>query len=324
MPRLMMILRSVSGGQFTDDSAPGPTRYLIVPDDAAAPTPAHAVGAKAWIKAIMAGFGPPNADDKITGDLVFLVHGYNADIGKVLAMHDLLAAGLGKAGFKGLVVSFDWPSEGVPLAYLEDRTEAKITAMRLVSDGIRLLLGATTDDCKVNVHVVAHSLGAFVVRHAFDHSNDNRATALAWSIAQIALVAGDISQASMSDGHPESAELYRHCLRLTNYYSGFDEVLQISNAKRLGIAPRVGRVGLPDDAPAKAVNLDCSARYAAEDAKGAFDRFDLGLGQSHSWYFHDDAVMRDLAITLGGKIDRNVIPTRTKSPDRPGSFTLTG
>lgn len=324
MPRLMMTLRSVAGGAFTGDPAPGPTRYLIVPDDVTTPALAHAVAVKAWIKAIMTRFGPPGADGTIRGDLVFLVHGYNDDIVKVTALHDLVAAGLGKAGFASLVISFDWPSEGIPLAYLQDRMEAKITAMRLVRDGIRLFLETVTDDCKVNVHIVAHSMGAFVVRHAFDHANDNRATAWDWSIAQVALVAGDISQASMSEGHAESIELYRHCFRLTNYCNGFDEVLQISNAKRLGIAPRVGRVGLPPDAPDKAVNLDCSTRYASEDAKGAFDALDLGFGGSHSWYFHDEAVMRDLAITLGGKIDRNVIPTRAKVPGRPGSFTLTG
>src|SRR4051794_26813419 len=41
----------------------------------------------------------------------------------------------------------------------------------------------------------------------------------------------------------------------------FDEVLQLSNVKRAGFASRVSRVGLPSDAPAKSVNVDCGEYY---------------------------------------------------------------
>jgi hypothetical protein len=45
--------------------------------------------------------------------------------------------------------------------------------------------------------------------------------------------------------------------------------------------------------------------------------FDFRPAASHSFYFEDKNVLNDLAYTLDGSIDRNVIPTRraTASPD---------
>lgn len=54
---------------------------------------------------------------------------------------------------------------------------------------------------------------------------------------------------------------YRHCGRLTNYYSPYDRFLNLSNIKRIGVAPRAVRVGLPQTAPTKAVGVDCGARF---------------------------------------------------------------
>jgi esterase/lipase superfamily enzyme len=58
---------------------------------------------------------------------------------EVIERHRLLANGLNDIGFKGLVVSFDWPSDDKALAYLSDRHKAKLTAMRLMSEGIAYL-----------------------------------------------------------------------------------------------------------------------------------------------------------------------------------------
>jgi hypothetical protein len=128
------------------------------------------------------------------------------------------------------------------------------------------------------------------------------------------LIAGDVSASSFSAADPETESSYRHCYRLTNYYNGYDQVLQISNVKRIGLAPRVGRVGLPADAPSKAVNVDCSPHFHVTYP-------DTDLTNSHSWYFSDATFHRDLAITLKGSIDRSVIPTRSASPS-PGTQIL--
>ena len=60
-------------------------------------------------------------------------------------------------------------------------------------------------------------------------------------------------------------------------------VLKRSNVKRIGVAPRGGRVGLPESAPAKAVGVDCGARFlkAHPTTNPVVDPI------SHGWYFDD-------------------------------------
>jgi esterase/lipase superfamily enzyme len=213
-------------------------------------------------------------------------------------------------GFFGTVVSFDWPSYDTALAYVPDREKAKLTAFALVRDGIwRLARMQSQLDCDINMHVLAHSIGAFVVREAFDDADDRNAiSTINWTVSQIALISGDISGSSMAAGDVGAESVYRHCVRLTNYSNGHDEVLQLSNVKRVGSAPRVGRVGLPDAAPASAVNVDCSRYYETAVAPHAGGL--AGAGASHSWQFGDPVFTADLASTLNGNLDRGAIATR--------------
>src|SRR5262249_8329749 len=59
-----------------------------------------------------------------------------------------------------------------------------------------------------------------------------------WTVSQLAFISGDVSSASMSADNPTTESLFRHCVRMTNYTNHFDSVLKISNAKRVGLAPR--------------------------------------------------------------------------------------
>ncbi len=93
---------------------------------------------------------------------------------------------------------------------------------------------------------------------------------MSWTVSQVLFAAGDVSALSMAAGNGKSESLYRHCIRLTNYSSRYDQALDLSNVKRLGVSPRVGRIGLPGDAPQQAVNVDCTAYYEklADPASG--------------------------------------------------------
>jgi hypothetical protein len=127
-----------------------------------------------------------------------------------------------------------------------------------------------------------------------------------WRIGQVALIGGDVSSDSMKADSDWSKPMFQRIMRLTNYSNGFDDVLAVSNAKRLGTAPRVGRAGLPSSADRKAVNVDCSDYFKTLDPDAAkfVGRF------THSWHIGDPVFARDLAMTLEGRYDRNVIPTR--------------
>jgi esterase/lipase superfamily enzyme len=252
----------------------------------------------------------PKIKDVPTGDILFFVHGFNNSVGDVDARHKLIQAGLTPATFPCMVISFDWASGQDPLAYLDDRDHARMTAIRLVNAGIKLFVQARQGrKCDITVHTLTHSMGAFVTREAFDHADDGQEATMNWTVGQMVLIAGDVSAKSFSAGDPESESTYRHCYRLTNYFNGYDEILQISNVKRVGLAPRAGRVGLPADAPQKAVNVDCS-RYFHQTYG------DSDAATSHSWYFSNGEFLKDLAITLRGAVDRSKIPTRRQLDQR--------
>ena len=295
---------------------PGKTLYLEVPDGAL-PKPEHATDQAAWLKKVLksASWGAKSLG-YVRGDLLIFIHGYNNSTENVIARHRQLKADLTAVGFKGEIISFDWPSASSALNYQEDRHDAKKTAFQLVSDGISLLSAQQQPDCYINIHILAHSTGAYVVREAFDDADDSQLQNSAWRVSQVVFIGGDISSGSLQTGDSSSESLYRHCTRLTNYSNLYDSVLKLSNFKRVGIAPRCGRVGLPENRPSKAVNIDCSDYFFQLDNNPDIkqrDQVNDQLGTfCHSWHIGNLHFARDLFDTLKGDLDRSVFATRTE------------
>ncbi|MGB8896044.1 MAG: alpha/beta hydrolase [Pseudolabrys sp.] len=310
--------RQVIGNTFevAPDATPGPIRFLRVPRNVAVPTPdlatKNARDLNDWVREVRTlADGDPNPHSiSVAGDVLIFIHGYNNSLQLVMQRQRQLAADLGSKDWKGLVVSFDWPSGDQTLAYWEDRSVAAATALRLVSKGITLLAKNQNDGCATNVHLLAHSTGAYVVMEAFAQAEkDGALYKSAWRVSQVAFISADVASASLSIADDWSAPLFKRLVRLTNYSNGWDAVLAASNAKRLGVEPRAGRVGLPDNARPKAVNVDCTNYFAGlRPAQNAFASQELTF--SHSWQFGDPLFALDLAMTLEGAADRNVIPTR--------------
>lgn len=313
MPDYVISVRNLKKGAPGGlGNEPGPTRFLAVPDGAN-PDRSHEIPRKAWVADVVAQ-AASGQKDPVTGhdlgDILVFVHGYNNDPPVVIQRHRLLKQMLGNAGYTGTVVSFDWPSNDMAINYLEDRSDARKTALSLVDDGIRLFTTTQLRGCSLNVHLLAHSTGAYVIRQGFDDADDRRNIAsVNWTVSQIAFIGADVSARSMSETDSKSSSIYRHCVRLTNYQNPFDSVLKLSNIKRVGVAPRVGRVGLPQDVPHKAVNVNCGPYFneLKEDSS-------VPGTWSHSWHFGDAGFARDLTHTLRGDIDRNFIPTRILKP----------
>ncbi|GGC84731.1 alpha/beta hydrolase [Undibacterium terreum] len=316
MTDFIMTVRAAQGNGFSGDV--GQTLFLEVPT-AQMPSVLNSIPASVWYAKVLAAAAWKNEQGEDRGDILFIVHGYNNSEIEVIERHRILKEDLLTLGFKGAIVSFDWPSGDKALAYIEDRHKAKITALKLVTDGIAFLSGKQTPSCPINVHVLGHSMGAFVIREAFDDADDTQLSNSSWNISQLAFAAGDVSSSSMIADDSSAESLYRHCVRITNYSNRYDQALDISNAKRLGTAPRVGRIGLPSDIPSSAVNVDCSAYYQELTASGsATTTLDEPRGfkgvKSHSWFFGNAMFTRDLFDVLIG-VERTVIKTRTQNAD---------
>jgi esterase/lipase superfamily enzyme len=310
MPDYVISVRAVyKGKDFV--SEPGRTRFLRVPSRKN-PKPRHEIDRDEWLARVLkeAKTSVDPASNQPVGDILVFVHGYYSSPAVVIDRHRELKRNLAAVGYQGTVVSYDWPSAESALNYLEDRSDAKTTALRLVSDGIALLAESQTPDCRINVHLLGHSMGAYVIREAFDDADDRPSIAATnWTVSQLCLIGADISSSSMSAGNPKSSSLYRHAVRVTNYYNPFDNVLKLSNVKRIGTAPRLGRIGLPEQVPAEAVDIDTGPYYSTlrED-------WDDPLGvEAHSWYIGNRLFIQDLFFTLQGDLDRHAIPTRQRT-----------
>ncbi|ASK70546.1 hypothetical protein CF168_17690 [Shewanella bicestrii] len=319
----ILCTRATKDGFFIPE--PGPTKYLKVPKGEL-PKPEHAMARTQWVKELrLAATWDTDSrrDYHERGDLLVFVHGYNNDLEIITKRHECLETDLKAIGFKGAVMTFCWPSNDKTLNYVEDRHDAKASAMRLVTDGIKILSAHQKPNCTLNMHLIGHSTGAYVIREAFDDADDTALPNNSWSVSQIVFIAADVSSGSMGEGNSSTDSLYRHCYRLTNYSNKHDSVLKLSNAKRLGVAPRVGRVGLPDNFPYKAVNVDCSNYFLQlkddSNTKKNDQAFTFGTFE-HSWHIGNKLFTVDLFETLKGDLDREVIPTR--EPIKNGWLTL--
>lgn len=296
--------RNVIGDGF--GVLPGSLQFLFVPESGE-PSPGQAQDKKAWADAVVAQATHDHTPSgAAVGDILFFIHGYNNSPDSVLEKHRRLKNDLNQRGFVGVVASFDWPSGDIGINYLPDLINARQSALHLVNDGILLLSQYQQPNCQINLHILAHSMGAYLVREAFsDADHANEIAVKNWMTSQILLIGGDVSSSSLAADDRDGKSVYRHCARLTNYSNRHDTVLGLSNVKRFGVAPRVGRVGLPDEAPGtQAVNVDCSPYWETipETQKVYGNRH-------HSWHFGDPVFTDDLLSTIKG-VDRNSMPTR--------------
>lgn len=297
------------GGDVADDAA-----FLSVPQGANDFNSGNVVtDTKKWYDDVVDASKWQNQRGEPRGDIVILIHGYNMSTAEVLQRHQLVRRDLEALAFKGVIVSFDWPAQNQAISYWEDRHSAKLTAFKLVDKGIKELSARQTPTCPVNVHLICHSTGAYVLREAFEDAEDSALPDACWTVSQIVFIAGDVSAISMSGSDGIAEATYRHCTRLTNYSNRWDEALGISNVKRIGVAPRVGRIGLPDGAPNKAVNVDCGDYYNILANDKTIQGTDSPTGlvgfKSHSWFFGNKIWARDLFQTLIGT-DRVLPGTR--------------
>lgn len=310
MPNFILSARAISKGEFVAE--PGRAHFLEVPEgEPITANEQYRRKPQEWLERVQ-DVADGKADRRIaaTGDVLVFVHGYNNSLEEIRQRHERLQADLTAEGWPGVVVSFDWPSDQKTLNYLEDREDAAQTARVLVRSGIGLIIKGQERGCATNIHLLGHSTGAFVIMESFIsaekkgdfYKND-------WRIGQVAFIGADVSARSLNADSQWAEPMFKRIMRLTNYQNGFDDVLGVSNAKRLGTAPRAGRVGLQAGAHAKAVNVDCSDYFCALDPNLQPNK--VGWW-NHSWHIGNRVFARDLAMTLEGRIDRNYLPTRER------------
>lgn len=364
MAHYLFSARAVEGRAFSTDEVSDEAHlsFLEVPEDAVVHAPSMAIPRAAWLKRIIAQAvaakrkamrayyrrtgGTPSVNDREErADLVFFLHGYNNDLRTVLWRHQALARTLADHEFWGSVVSFDWPCGTSAAAYLRDRSKAHDSARYLVEDGFKALAAMASPDCAVNLHVVAHSMGSYVLQESFRYACVAYSDVVTdrWGLQQVALIGADLA---CSDFKASGDAMYfvRRATRVTNYVTSADEALKASNIKHrttpfpgeFDWSDRIGRKGLAGDLAADATNaydLNCDDYFAAAVASRGDEPYLASIGfpppaqipdrpcVSHSWHVGNEVFARDLVDTLHGDVDRRVIATR--SLDAQGRLILT-
>lgn len=309
----LICTRAVVKGKFVPE--PGKPRFLKTKSQSGIlPTPADEISVKQWADEIR-DLADGMADNRVSdgGDVLIFIHGYNNTIETVTKRQRYLQEDLAAEGFHGLVVSFDWPSADSTLNYLEDRWDAAAVATKLVTHGIQVFARGQQNGCETNIHLLGHSTGAYLIMEACAQADKKGALYKKdWRIGQVAFIGGDVSAGSLAADSAWAQPMFEHSLRITNYANPYDHVLAISNAKRLGVSPRAGRVGAPrNGAHPKVANVDCGDYFKKLDPRK--QRFEGTF--AHSWHIGNRVFARDLVMTLTAGLDRNAIPTRERRSD---------
>jgi esterase/lipase superfamily enzyme len=287
---LIFTRRKIVNGKFSKKHADKPGYYSFErPVANPRRWDAKSLTQSRWLSAIKA--------DASTKDVLIHVHGFNSSQAGTLSRHRAIEGGLRAQGYKGAVVSYDWPNraKGTPGAYEYDLTKnAPAISRYLVEDAILPLLNMSW---KPRVHLFAHSMGAFVVAHGFMQFGNSFGPGTGpWKVNHIIQASGDAHRDWYETGAGASMSLEVHSRRLTNFNTRDDGVLTLSVAWNR-FQKRVGLNGLPAQTSREHFNVDGTRNY--RDTKPDFGG-DNGkeLLYSHRWWFESDWFFKRAARTL--------------------------
>jgi len=230
------------------------------------------------------------AMDGGTDTLVF-IHGYNVSFREALISGARLLQEYGGSHPLRVVV-FSWPSDGsvTPfLAYKSDRTDARASGPALAR-GLLKLNGFLAKiergrECTGRVHLMAHSMGNYVLRNGLQALRGHSGGAVPRVFDQIFLMAADEDYDAFELEHKLSAvpELGQ---AVNVYFNCGDTALVVSDRTKLN-PTRLGARGprLPLNVPGNVNLID-----ASEVVTGLLE---------HSYFIDDATTIRDLLAVLG-------------------------
>lgn len=231
-------------------------------------------------------------------DTLFFIHGYNVSFLGALQAGALLAQSVKVDGRPVNVVVFSWPSDGrnTPLmAYYSDREDARATGPALARAFLKfrdwLVALPEADYCRRNVHLLAHSMGAYVLRQglqALDVKDPKHGVIRMFE--QILLAAPDEDDDAFE--HDSKLKPLPHLGRqVTVYFNPNDKALIISDKTKAN-PDRLGSDGprLIDLIPKKVTLVDCRAVAGSADRR-----------IEHSYYIRSEAMAQDISAVLQGQ-----------------------
>ncbi|MCA8954123.1 MAG: alpha/beta fold hydrolase [Planctomycetes bacterium] len=242
-------------------------------------------------------------------DTIVFIHGYNVSFKEAMQSAATIAQNFAHLnGGNGVnVLTFSWPSDGSMLpfrAYKSDRHDALASGPALARGFLKLRdffhSLETEEACEQRVHLIAHSMGNYVLRHGLQELRKQSAT-LPRMFDQIFLMAADEDDDAFE--HEHKLKLLPRLARNVNvYFNRGDTAMAISDTTK-GNPDRLGDEGprAPFQVPAKVVQVDCSAVVH-------------GFVE-HSYFLDEPKVVADMAQVLSG-VDPMLVAGRRFLDDR--------
>ena len=243
-------------------------------------------------------------------DTVIFIHGYNVTFGEALLDAARMSRNFAEVNDgRGVNVAlFSWPSDGSMLpwtAYSNDRRDAAASGPAFARGLLKLvefLHRASKDDaCEQYLHLVAHSMGNYVLRHALQEIIHHTSSRIPRLFNQIFLMAPDEDDDAFEHDH-KLRVLPKLGKRVHVYFNRGDMAMSISdrtksNPDRLGDdGPRA-----PFQIPAKVTQIDCT-----QVVDGPVE---------HSYYIETPIVISDLVQVLNG-VEPEDVSNRAFQKDR--------
>lgn len=239
---------------------------------------------------------------KAQSDTIIFIHGYNVSFCTALRSALEMQKNFGSHRNPVNLALFSWPSDGSMmswLAYASDRRDAAASGpafargLLKVGDFLRAL--SPDQSCGRELHLVAHSMGNYVLRHALQHMRSETASRLPRLFDHIFLVAADEDEDAFE--HDHKLKLLPNLAKCVHvYFNRGDLPIALSDTTK-GNPPRLGADGarVPSQLPAKVSQIDCSLVV-----QGTVE---------HSYYIDTPAVVEDMAQVINGT-DADCSPNR--------------
>jgi esterase/lipase superfamily enzyme len=242
------------------------------------------------------------------------VHGFDNSWSSAAGTYANIVANLfSGAQSLGECILFTWPSQGSPLGYLPDRSEARQSAedfadvLSELYDWMAMKQKQAADDptqaCRAKTSVIAHSMGNYVLENAMNYAWTRKNRPLLMSlISQLVMVAADVDNDIFRSGetveHGDGEGIANLSYRVTALYTGRDSVLGASAGLKHFGKRRLGRSGLDRTVPVpdNVWDIDCSTLIAPQ----------VGGLEVHSAYFHEAKCYELMRLLLRG-VDRSVL-----------------
>ena len=200
-------------------------------------------------------------------DTVIFIHGYNVSFKEALTSAARLKLNFSTdaGGSSVNVVLFSWPSDGswMPfIAYANDRQDAAASGPAFARGLLKLadfLRGSTPEEaCNQRIHLVAHSMGNYVLRHTVQEIVAQSPGRPVRIFDQIFLMAADEDDDAFEHDY-KLKTLPRLAKRVNVYFNNEDRAMAISD-KTKGNPDRLGDDGprVPRGIPGKVTLIDCT------------------------------------------------------------------